>query len=72
VALGRTAVLAPLVRWASGLRFPLLLSLALALLAVDILTPDPIPLVDEGLLALGALLLARLRKRDVGPSTPDG
>ena len=63
MALGRTALLAPLVRWASRRRFPVLLGLAVALLAVDLVVPDPIPFVDEALLALGAMLLARLRKR---------
>ena len=66
MALGRTALLAPLARWASRLRFPVLLGLTVALLAVDLVVPDPVPLVDEALLTLGALMLARLRKRDVG------
>jgi hypothetical protein len=63
VALVRTALLAPLVRWASRRRFPVLLGLVLALLVVDLAVPDAIPLLDEALLALGALLLARLRKK---------
>ena len=62
MALARNTLLAPLVRWASRRRFPVLLGLALALLAVDLAVPDAIPLVDEALLALTALLLARLRK----------
>ena len=67
MAIGRTALLAPIVRWASHLRFPVLLGLTLALLAVDLAVPDPIPFVDEALLTLGALLLARLRKKAVEP-----
>lgn len=65
LAVGRTALLAPLVRWASRRRFPVLFGLMLLLLAVDLFVPDPIPLVDEALLAIGALLVGRLRKRDV-------
>jgi hypothetical protein len=69
MALGRTALLAPLVRWAARLRFPVLLGLVLVLLAVNLFVPDPIPVLDEALLGLGALLLSRLRKRPdaVGP-----
>jgi hypothetical protein len=62
--LGRSALLAPLVRWAGRLRFPVLLALTVALLAVNVFVPDPIPLVDEAILALGALVLSRLRKRE--------
>ena len=77
LAIGRTALLAPLVRWASRRRFPVLFGLALALLAVDLVVPDPIPMLDEALLALGALILARLRKREPdsdaeGPAPVDG
>jgi hypothetical protein len=71
MAAARTALLAPLVRWASRRRFPVLLVLTVALLAVDLVVPDPIPLVDEALLALGALLIGRLRKRDAPPSEGD-
>lgn len=63
----RTPVLAWIVRWASGLRFPLLLGLTLALLGVNLFVPDPIPMVDEALLALGAIVLSRLRRRSSEP-----
>ena len=64
MALGRTALLAPLVRWASRRRFPVLLALMLVLLAVDLAVPDPIPFVDEALLALAAILIGRLHRRE--------
>ena len=70
MALGRTALLAPLVRWASQRRFPVLVGLVGALAAVNFFVPDPVPLVDEALLALATVLLARLRKpRTSGPDT---
>jgi hypothetical protein len=50
------------VGFASRLRFPWLLALTLAILAVDLLVPDIIPLADEILLSLAALVLAGLRK----------
>jgi len=64
MALARTALLAPLVRWASRRRFPVLLGLLLALLAVDFAVPDPLPFVDEALLALATILVGRVRRRD--------
>jgi len=70
MALGRTALLAPLVRWASRRRFPVLLALLLALLAVDFALPDPLPFVDEALLALATILVGRLRRRDA-PRAPE-
>jgi hypothetical protein len=74
MALGRGALLAPLVRWASRRRFPVLLALTVALLIVDVAVPDPLPLVDEALLALGAILIGRLRKRGGSdhPSAAEG
>lgn len=77
MALTRTALLAPIVRWASNRRFPVLLAFTVALAAVNVFVPDPIPFVDEALLALAALLIGRLRNRDArepdsaGPP-PDG
>lgn len=59
----RTPLLAPLVRWISRLRFPWLLGLTLALLLVNIVLPDPIPFIDEILLALVAAVLGAIRKR---------
>jgi len=68
--IGRAALLAPVLRWASRRRFPVLLALMLVLLVVTVAVPDPLPFVDEALLALGAILVGRLRKRDLPPEAP--
>ncbi len=57
---GMTAVV---LRWASGLRFPWLFLLTASLFAVNLLIPDALPLIDEILMGLVALLLAGLRKK---------
>ncbi len=49
-------------RWASSLRFPYLLLLTLALFVLNLFVPDVIPLVDEIIMGLVAVLLASLRK----------
>jgi hypothetical protein len=55
-----------LIRYASRLRFPKLLTLTVALFLADLIIPDFIPLVDEILLGLVAAMLATLRdKRQV-------
>jgi hypothetical protein len=46
---------------ASRLRFPMLFKVTLALFVLDLLVPDLIPLADELLLGLAALLLGNLR-----------
>jgi hypothetical protein len=71
MALGRRTLLAPLVRWASRRRFPVLLALVVALLVVDVVVPDPIPLIDEALLGLGAILIGRLRRRGEPEDPPE-
>jgi len=64
------APISGLVGFASRLRFPWLLALTLAILAVDLLVPDLVPFVDEILLSLAALVLAGLRKpRPRGPES---
>ncbi len=52
-----------LVAYASSLRFPYLFALTLFVFLVDLAIPDLIPLVDEILLGLGALLLGSRRKK---------
>jgi hypothetical protein len=52
----------PLLRWLGRLSYPKLFVFAAALFVVTLVVPDPLPLVDELLFGLGALLLAR-RKR---------
>jgi hypothetical protein len=54
---------AVIIRWASGLRFPWLFALTAALFTLNVFIPDVLPLADEILLGLGALLLARLKKK---------
>lgn len=51
------------IRWASGLRFPFLLVLVTALFLLNLMIPDVIPLIDEILMGLVAVLLASLRKK---------
>ena len=61
----RAGIPAAFLRWASGLRFPVLFFVTLLLFGVNVFVPDVIPFVDEILLGLGALLLANWRKRRV-------
>ncbi len=49
--------------WLSRLRSWQLFVVAAALLVADLLIPDPIPFVDEIMLALTTLLLARWKRR---------
>ena len=59
-------LLAPVMRFAGRLRFPVLFAITAVLFVVNLVVPDPIPFVDELLLGLGALLFANLRKRGRG------
>ena len=54
-------------RWISGLRFPGLLLLGAVLLGLNLLIPDPLPWLDEILLAIAAAVLANLRKDKPAP-----
>lgn len=65
-----TPLLLPLLNWARKLRYPTLFKLTAALFALTLFVPDPIPLVDEILLGLGALLLANWKNRK-GPAVID-
>lgn len=49
-------------RFATGLRFPRLLALAVTLFILDLFLPDLIPFADEILLGLVAALLAVVKK----------
>ena len=56
---------APLVGFASKLRFPTLFKITLALMLVSWLWPfDPIPFIDEIVTALATLVLANWRRKD--------
>lgn len=53
-------------RFAGRLRFPVLFLLTAALFIVNLFVPDPIPLLDEILLGLGAVLLGSWKQRKNG------
>ncbi len=55
-------LLQPLLRYLGRLRWPYLFALAAALFVADLLVPDPLPFVDEILLGLVSLILARPRR----------
>ena len=58
-----------IVRYVSSLRFPYLLALTAGLFLADLLFPDVIPFVDEALLGLLTLLLARMKRTAPAPGT---
>jgi Family of unknown function (DUF6116) len=58
----RLALAQRILRFLDGLRFPWLFLVACALFALDLIFPDTLPLIDELLLGLSAVLLGRLRK----------
>ena len=59
----RTPIMALALRYLSRLRFPTLFALAAALLAVNLVFPDPVPMLDELLLATLTVALGVWRKR---------
>lgn len=68
----RNPLLGGLMAWAARLRFPQLFALTVALFFLDLFIPDLIPLADELLLGLAAILLGSLRKRKSGPPPTEG
>lgn len=54
---------AAVVRWASGLRFPWLVFLTGTLFVFNVFVPDVVPLADEIIMGLIALILASFRKK---------
>jgi len=58
-----SVILAPLLRYAQGLRFPQLFLATAAVFVVDLIVPDLIPFADEALLGLLTLLLGTVRRR---------
>lgn len=56
-----------LMAWASKRRFPTLLLLVGGIFVVDLVVPDLIPAVDEILLGLMTLILARWKVRERAP-----
>ncbi len=63
MAAARTPIVAFLLRYAQGLRFPTLFLITVGAFVVDLIIPDAIPFGDEILLGMGALMLASLKKR---------
>lgn len=59
----RNPLTAAVLGFAARLRFPTLFAVTAGLFVLDLLIPDVIPLVDELLLGLAALVLASLRKK---------
>jgi len=59
-------------RFLGGLRFPQLFLITAILFAVNLAVPDPLPFVDEILLALVSLMLGSLRKKDGAGEIEDG
>ena len=58
-----------LVGYLETLRFPWLLLVTLVLFLVNVFIPDAFPFVDEILLALVAVILARIKRK---PAEPGG
>jgi len=50
-------------RWASRLRFPYLFLITAVLFVFNLFIPDALPLADELVMGLVAVLLANLRKK---------
>lgn len=61
---------APVVGFASRLRFPTLFKITVGLLLLNVLWPDPVPLLDEIAMALTALVLASWRNPAVPATEP--
>lgn len=66
----RRLLLAPFLAWASRLRYPALFKIIAGLFVLTLFIPDPIPLLDEVLLALGAMALASWKKRSSHSTVP--
>ena len=71
MGLGRRTLASAVAAFASRLRFPTLFALAVILFAFDLVLPDALPFVDELLLGLAALALARWRRPE-DPAIPSG
>jgi len=67
----RRVAVGGILNWARKRRFPTLLLFTGGLFAVDLLVPDFIPFIDELLLGLATLVLARWKdRRQLPPTTP--
>ena len=61
--LGRGGIAGIFIRWASSLRFPYMFLLMSVLLVLNLLMPDMIPLADEIIMGLLAVMLGSLKKK---------
>jgi hypothetical protein len=61
---------APVLGFAAKLRFPTLFKVTAGLLLLNLLWPDPIPFLDEIVMALVALVLANWRRPEPAPAPP--
>lgn len=61
--LARGGVAGVFLRWATRLRFPYLFLLTAVLFVLNVFIPDVIPLADEIIMGLVAVLLGSLRKK---------
>ena len=61
--IARGGVIAAVLRWASSLRFPYLLLLTAILFVINLFVPDMVPLLDELIMGLLAVVLASMRKK---------
>jgi hypothetical protein len=60
-----------IVRFIGQLESPKLFKLALALFLLNLVIPDPVPLLDEILMGIAVLMLARRRKTAEAPPELD-
>jgi hypothetical protein len=63
-------IIAPVVAYASRLRFPTLFKITLGLMLLSWLLPDPLPFLDEIATALAMLVLASWRQPKGQDATP--
>jgi hypothetical protein len=65
-------VAALITRLIPGIRYPWLFAILAGLLAIDLVVPDPVPFLDETVLAVLTFLAAswRIRSRDSEPPPP--
>jgi hypothetical protein len=70
--LARGGIAGAFLRWASGLRFPVVFALTFAVFLVNVFLPDVIPFVDEIILGLIAILMANWKKKPVVEAGEDG
>jgi hypothetical protein len=62
MAVARNPVIGTVLRFAAGLRFPTLFTIAAALFLLDLLIPDLVPFADEILLGLVTLMLGTIKR----------